>query len=134
MTELDYVKSHLMESYEINSSCLVLSSQLGAGAFGKVMKAVIKENVELPNAFTPDGDGLNDKFRPLIPEDHLEEIHSMTIYNRWGNIVYEAEGNDACWDGTYKDKPAAQDVYYFVIVVGCSLKEEVIKGDLTLFR
>ncbi len=94
-----------------------------------------KFNLQFPNAFTPNGDGISDKFGALIPEAHLEQIKAMTIYNRWGNIVFESSGNDACWDGTYKDKDSPQDVYLYVIVVGCSDREdEVIKGDLTLIR
>ena len=101
----------------------------------KVFPVCSKNNIEFPNAFTPNGDGVSDKFGALIPEEHLEEIKSMKVYNRWGNIVYESVGNDACWDGTYKDEVQPSDVYIYVIIVGCSERaDEVIYGDLTLIR
>ena len=86
MTELDYVKSHLMESYEINSSCLVLSSQLGAGAFGKVMKAVIKENVELP-------ENLHGNMIVAVKmlkgkEQRLKDFGACIIIMGMGNLYY----------------------------------------------
>ncbi len=92
-------------------------------------------NIQFPNAFTPNNDNISDKFGAAIPQEHLELIKKMTIYNRWGNIVFEASGNRACWDGTYKDKPQPSDVYIYVIIVGCTEREdEIITGDLTLIR
>lgn len=101
----------------------------------RVFPVCSAENVKPPNSFTPNGDGYSDKFTYFIPEDHLEEVKSMKIFNRWGHVVFEGAGNDACWDGTYDGKPAPQDVYIYIIEVGCSNRNnEVLKGDLTLMR
>ncbi len=101
----------------------------------RVFPVCSAKNPQFPNIFTPNGDGISDKFGAVIPVDHLEEIRSMKIYNRWGNIVYEGSGNSACWDGMYKDEVQPPDIYIYVIIVGCSNKaDEIIHGDFTLIR
>ncbi len=89
----------------------------------------------LPNAFTPDGDGVNDLFT-LLHFDNGLQIKSFHIFNRWGNKVFEAEGNTAGWNGIYKGKPAPMDVYIYSMEILCPDGEEikVLKGDVTLIR
>jgi len=64
----------------------------------------------VPNAFTPNNDGLNDSFRPVATGDLIRQF-SMVIYNRWGQMVFETSDYSAGWDG--KDAPAG--VYSWVI-------------------
>jgi gliding motility-associated-like protein len=66
--------------------------------------------IVVPNAFTPNGDGLNDTFRPVATGDLIRQF-SMVIYNRWGQMVFETSDYSAGWDG--KDAPAG--VYSWVI-------------------
>ena len=92
----------------------------------------------LPNVFTPNGDGENDYFRPF-PYDFVESV-DMTIYNRWGEIVFQTNDPDINWDGTHQDnnKDLAEGVYYYVCeVYQRSLEGEekvVLTGDVTLLR
>ncbi|MFT6020285.1 MAG: gliding motility-associated-like protein [Flavobacteriales bacterium] len=89
----------------------------------------------LPNAFTPDGDGVNDVFT-LLHLDNGLRINSFHIYNRWGNKVFEADGDNAGWNGMYKGKPAPMDVYIYSMEILCPDGEEdrVLRGDVTLIR
>jgi len=88
---------------------------------------------DLPNAFTPDGDGINDEFAVIA--EGLREVFSFEVYNRWGQKVFEGSGLDASWDGTIKGKPAPSDVYLYMIRVECPDQEErVLSGDVTLIR
>lgn len=70
-------------------------------------------NFYVPNAFSPNGDGLNDCFSPVgvnITELNLE------IYNRWGNLVYKTQDlNNHCWDGKYKNEVAMDGIYVWVL-------------------
>lgn len=90
--------------------------------------------VFIPNAFTPNGDGLNDYFKPQFIRDHT--LRDFSIFNRWGQKVYgisyiQQLGNG--WDGTYKGKPCDKGTYYYIISLQDPLgKETVLKGDLTL--
>jgi len=69
----------------------------------------------LPNAFTPNGDGLNDEFKPVQRYDLVKRYH-LYIYNRWGQFIFETSDINTGWDGTYKGKPAEQGAYVYKIV------------------
>jgi gliding motility-associated-like protein len=66
------------------------------------------------NAFTPDGDGRNDVFIPVLqgvlPNDYLFEI-----YNRWGQLVFSTNDAKAGWDGTYQGTAATVDTYVWTV-------------------
>jgi gliding motility-associated-like protein len=90
----------------------------------------------LPNVFTPNDDGRNDLFRPF-PYTSVEKVQ-MTIFNRWGNIVYETEDPDINWDGKhYRTNVKCSDgVYFYVCIVheltlyGVIARE--LRGSVTL--
>ncbi|MBL7811469.1 MAG: gliding motility-associated C-terminal domain-containing protein, partial [Bacteroidetes bacterium] len=75
----------------------------------------------LPNAFTPNGDGLNDE---VAPPD-LFEITDMRVYNRWGEEVYNSKGQNRGWDGTTNGKPALPGLY------ACAVKAR-LKGNANI--
>ena len=85
-------------------------------------------NMLIPNAFTPDGDGVNDVFSVANYEGY-EVVNSYIIYSRWGQKVYEGPNP---WTGD--ELPS--DVYIYIISVGCTTDEKIRarKGDVTLVR
>jgi len=93
------------------------------------------DEVEIPNAFTPDGDGVNDTFGAVVNEG-IEEVTNVRVYNRWGNVLFESDTGEE-WDGTDGSKNAPSDVYVYIITIRCSIGEEkltVRSGDVTLIR
>ena len=91
------------------------------------------ENVEIPNIFSPNGDGRNDLFKPLqIPG--VEEVVYMKIFNRWGQKIYEGSGSSACWDGKTNGEDSPTDVYVYQIEIGCGTETTIKTSDLTLIR
>ncbi|OYT13009.1 MAG: hypothetical protein B6I19_07330, partial [Bacteroidetes bacterium 4572_114] len=64
---------------------------------------------------TPNGDGLNDEFKPVQRYDLVRTYH-LYIYNRWGQLIFETSDINRGWDGTYKNQPAAQGTYIYKIV------------------
>jgi len=72
--------------------------------------------VYVPSAFTPNGDGLNDKFGPEGKFGSLES-YQMVIYNRWGEKVFSSSSPYEKWDGTYKGVNAPGDVYTYLIIL-----------------
>lgn len=62
-----------------------------------------------PNAFTPNGDDVNDLFRLPVCSD--VEDYSFYVYNRWGEPVFHSTIPNAAWDGTHNGQPLASDVY-----------------------
>lgn len=87
----------------------------------------------VPSAFTPNGDGLNDIFRPLITQ--LVKGYNMTIWNRWGGIMYETTNAQTGWNGTFSGAKQASGVYVYLIQFidadGAPIK---LQGTVTLIR
>ena len=87
----------------------------------------------MPTAFTPNGDGLNDVFRPLAVG--YRSIKYFRIFNRWGQMVYSDNSFETGWDGTFNNKQADMGVYYWEIIFTDRFgKESSLKGDVTLLR
>lgn len=86
-----------------------------------------------PNAFTPNGDNLNDYLKPM-PVLNAQLI-SFKVFNRNGNVVYVGGASDRGWDGTYKGKPQNMDTYFWEITYldnnGVTRTE---RGNVTLVR
>lgn len=95
-------------------------------------------NVFIPNSFSPNGDGVNDKFYPR--GGGINKIRTLRIYNRWGEMVFEGKDFDANdpaagWDGTYKGQKLTSDVYVYTCEVVCQNNEILsLKGDVTILR
>lgn len=91
--------------------------------------------LNVPSAFSPNGDGLNDEFK--IITDCIFQDFSLSIYNRWGERVYIGYKTDEGWDGMYSGHYADAGVYFYYIeaipLLGDS-RRMVRKGDLTLIR
>ena len=89
-----------------------------------------------PNAFTPNDDGRNDRFH-IIPRCSIGGFH-ISIYNRWGQQLYQSTDISDGWDGTYSG--TAQEVGTYVYYIEYSFatqtgtKKEIMKGDVILVR
>jgi gliding motility-associated-like protein len=68
-------------------------------------------DIFVPNAFTPNGDKLNDVFQAT----GNIVIQSMIIYNKWGELLYESYADTFGWDGMQNGIPAKSDTYFYVI-------------------
>jgi gliding motility-associated-like protein len=75
-----------------------------------VMMVNVNVPIFVPNAFTPNGDGLNDTFKPLVNVELVNQF-SMSIYNKWGQRIFETSQLNDSWDG----KNAFNGVYQWVI-------------------
>ncbi len=88
----------------------------------------------IPNAFTPNNDGLNDRFTVFskCPLDKFQLI----ITNRWGATVFSTNSITEKWDGTYKNKEVPVGTYYYLLKYSPILNNEdvLLKGDITLIR
>ncbi len=94
---------------------------------------VSKETLlDLPNAFTP-GNGSNSKFKIL--KRGIADLKSFSIYNRWGQKVFETANIDEGWDGSFNGKPQPFGVYVYEVIAVTSSGEDFVKtGNVTLIR
>lgn len=85
-----------------------------------------------PNTFTPNGDGLNDAYRPV---GTLVKEFNMQIYDRWGQKIFNTDDLYKGWDGTFKGKAAQQDVYiYKAQAIDYFEKRHDFTGHINLIR
>ncbi|MCZ2130965.1 MAG: gliding motility-associated C-terminal domain-containing protein [Bacteroidia bacterium] len=87
--------------------------------------------VFLPNAFSPNGDGLNDIFKPIVRGfDKLD----FRIYNRWGELIFHTL-KDEGWDGTYQGQAVPSGVYSFTLQVLSIYGEmQYFTGEVSVMR
>jgi len=91
------------------------------------------EDIIVPKAWTPNGDGQNDVLRPILI--NVKELKYFRIFNRWGELVYETNTNGIGWNGFYKGKPQVMDTYTWT-AEGIGVSGAVIKrtGNSVLLR
>lgn len=98
-----------------------------------------EHNAFIPNVFSPNGDGINDRFT-VFGDENLMRINTMRLYDRWGEIVFERldfAANDPSlgWDGTFRNELMLPGVYVYAIeLLFVDGKTEIVKGDVTLVR
>jgi gliding motility-associated-like protein len=116
------------------------SNEYGCSADDDLTIFVTCDNSQIfvPNTFTPNGDGNNDRFYPQ--GKGVSTIQRFRIYNRWGQLVYDVQNIQTNqelqgWDGTYKNEALKPDVYVYIIDATCySGAPMQIKGDVSLIR
>ncbi|MFT7589385.1 MAG: gliding motility-associated-like protein [Limisphaerales bacterium] len=88
--------------------------------------------VDVPNAFTPNGDGVNDQF--YLGGFGMESV-KFRIFNRWGELVFETNNPGQGWDGTFRGIAQEIDVYiYTVEAFFANGRKEELKGNVSLIR
>jgi len=116
---------------------VTVTDMFGCSDTEEVTVDVIQPNCDesdifVPNAFTPNGDDLNDVFR--VESNFIDE-QRLLIYNRWGEEVFFSTDKDAEWDGTYNGAPVTSDVYGFRLEIICiNGFEYETQGHITVFR
>jgi gliding motility-associated-like protein len=88
----------------------------------------------VPNAFTPENkDGLNDVFMPIISSGYNPNFYNFTIFNRWGELIFETNQMTQGWDGNYTDasgsKPCPDGIYIWQINM-----RGITEDDATIYR
>jgi gliding motility-associated-like protein len=113
---------------------ITATNAIGCTASGSVLVTVIPYCILVANAFSPNGDGINDFWSVYRQNDCLSKV-KLNVFNRYGSKVYESGDYRNGWDGTYKGKPVPDGTYYAVIEFFLvSGKRITTKTDLTIIR
>ena len=86
----------------------------------------------IPNAFTPNNDGIDDVFYPILIDNAT--LKSFKIFNRWGQMLFASNNKNIGWDGKYQGIEQPISTYIFVLEYYNFDKLETIKGDVSLLR
>ncbi len=127
--------SAVVEPLAIPESFYTVNVVTADGCFGTAtIGFTVKEpQQDVPSAFTPNRDGVNDQFGLI--SIGLIDFNFMQIFNRWGEMVFESQNVDDQWDGTMGGKDAPADVYIYIIEFSTPDGEVIqLKGDVTLIR
>lgn len=90
--------------------------------------------LQMPNAFSPNGDGFNDIYKVKSGYKNITDFHAY-IFNRWGQKLYDWTDIASGWDGTYKGSPVKEGVYFVIVKAkGSDGKVFNIKKDVNLLR
>jgi gliding motility-associated-like protein len=108
---------------------LSVSSPEGCTAYGDVT-VVVLTNLGVPNAFSPNGDGINDVWN--IPALQSFEQSVVQVFNRYGKIVFSSKGYREPWDGRFNGSLLPVGVYYYIINVGNGRKP--YSGYVTILK
>ena len=104
-----------------------------ACASATVIINIISNVLVIPNAISPNGDGINDTW--IIPGLLDREQRKMTVINRWGDVVYRSDSYNNDWDGTNSTngKPLPEGTYYYFLEADVAAGES-FKGSITIIR
>ncbi|MBK8808490.1 MAG: gliding motility-associated C-terminal domain-containing protein [Bacteroidales bacterium] len=120
-------------SFESNTYTLTISDWCVSREYEIFVEVIPTTKFDVPSAFTPNGDGVNDVLR--IRGWGIKEIIEFDVYNRWGQLLYSSTEMTGGWDGTYRGKQQGMDTYVYKAKVKTFLNEELYKqGYVDLVR
>lgn len=126
------------DSITVDQSGLYIFTQTNeCGVFSDSVDVVFNEQCDcrpfIPDAFSPNGDGLNDVLG--VRNICQTSVYFMSIYNRYGQRIFFSDNIDESWDGTWKGKQVAAGTYYYILNYEALGKIRfLLKGDVILIR
>ncbi|MFT3908738.1 MAG: gliding motility-associated C-terminal domain-containing protein [Ferruginibacter sp.] len=98
-----------------------------------MLRKIIDECITIKNAFTPNGDGINDYWE-LYRYNCFKKLE-VNVYNRYGSLVYHSDDYKNDWSGKYKNKELPDGTYYYVVkVTSYDGRQHVFKNNVTILR
>lgn len=135
------IQSIPRDPFDIRLSVVTLQGQCEYDVDLRVQPMTMAAQVIIPNAFTPQNSDQpeNRTFQPLDAEREplsVDVIEDFTVWNRWGEKVYDNDSNATGWDGRQGGEFAPSDVYLYIIKIAASscTEEATFKGDVSLIR
>jgi gliding motility-associated-like protein len=96
----------------------------------KVTVSAATSKILVPNAFSPNGDGVNDTW--IITGLSANPGATVDVFNRYGQLVFHSENYNKAWDGTFNGNPLPMGTYYYI--VDAKNNEKKVAGSVTIFK
>lgn len=112
---------------------LTAESTVGCGTAQATVTVNVYNDIYVPNGFSPNNDGKNDRFRIIAADGY--QLLRFQLYNRWGQVIYSAKDFSKGWDGKLNGTPQPEGTYIYFLQIR-STKGKVItkKGTVTIVR
>lgn len=118
----------------INGNDTIAYTQEYWDEVGPMSVTISESKLEMPNAFSPNDDGINDIYKAKDGYQSIIEFHAY-IFNRWGQKLYEWDDPAGGWDGKYNGKDVKQGVYFVLVKAkGADGRTFNIRRDVNLLR
>lgn len=85
-------------------------------------------DVYVPNAFSPNNDGVNDRFHPFVQTTSPIARYELTVFNRWGSVVFQTRDSSQAWDGEWQQEWAGQGLYLWKL----DMEVETLEGTQSI--
>lgn len=120
----------MVEVMDEETGCMVMDSIVLP-----LLSSCPEELVDIPNVFSPNGDGVNDELKAFFARG-LEGLNRFQVLDRWGTPMFETTDPTQGWDGTFNGVPAPEGVYIYFLEVPCPLDGQPFlkTGDVSLVR
>jgi gliding motility-associated-like protein len=117
---------------DVSTTYYLTATENGCSAYDE-MRYFINNEIVIPNTFSPNGDGQNDKFEILYVDQYTNNV--LQIFDRWGQMVYEttAYSYEKAWDGKNKKNEYAEGVYYYHLELRDQNKR-IYNGSITIIK
>ncbi|HEX5024192.1 MAG TPA: gliding motility-associated C-terminal domain-containing protein, partial [Agriterribacter sp.] len=127
------IKEPLAGPLETTTYQLEVTSDKGCTTNGSIVVKIYRA-LQMPSAFTPNKDGINDLFR--VPPEFSIKLHSFSIYNRWGQKIFSTIHVEQGWDGQNNSRQQAEGIYTWVIRYDDPLTGNTVtaKGNVMLIQ
>ncbi len=132
ISPVEGINTFYVQITDFATGCITVDS-----VYFEAMDSCPPELIGVPNAFTPNADGNNDRLEVFLARNMSQEgIVSFRIFDRWGAQMFESNDANIGWDGTFKGRPVDVGVYLYYIEYVCPLDGsiQIKRGNVTLIR
>lgn len=138
-TSTEFSTTHMFPGPEGGGYVVMLIATSADGCKDTTTKVITVEEeliFYIPNAFTPDGNEFNDKFKPVFTAGVDPNDFTMYILNRWGQVIFETHDLNSGWDGTYDGKIVQDGTYTYIVDYRLNRKSDTRKfqGHFSVIR
>ncbi len=124
-----------MEEGNYNITLIALNSPNCMDSTNMIINILPDFRIYVPNAFTPDNDGINDQFEIVFDWDYEIDME-VSIFNKWGELIFEGSSTNSIWDGTYNGVSCEQGSYIWKVeyIHQGSIVPNTLTGHVMLIR
>ena len=109
---MSFLDNSPLETFQKLRYRIKVTSNNNQISYSNIVSFELKSRIFIPNAFSPDGDGVNDYFKP---DTRFIKSYTLSVFDRWGELIFYEQNSQNGWDGTYKGSKVSTGTYVFLL-------------------